>query len=225
VTESQNTRWSLIQRAADGESAAREAFAERYESAIRAYLGARWRGTPVVGDLDDAVQDVFLDCFRDGGALVRAEPERPGGFRAYLYGIVRNVARRIEERRHRRREVQPGSHLDLGAIRAREEPLSRVFDRAWALGIVRQAARLQRRRAADKGEVARRRVEVLRRRYREGQPVRDIARDMNEDPVKIHADHARARTDFKSCLREVLRAHHPDSEVEAECARLLDLLG
>ncbi|MBK8268830.1 MAG: hypothetical protein IPK83_11220 [Planctomycetes bacterium] len=36
------------------------------------------------GDLDDAVQDVFLECFRPDGALDRLDVHRPGGFRAFL---------------------------------------------------------------------------------------------------------------------------------------------
>ena len=50
---------------------------------VRAYLGARWRSSPMLQELDDAVQDVFVECLRHGGVLERARPGQPGGFRAY----------------------------------------------------------------------------------------------------------------------------------------------
>ena len=49
-------------------------------------------------DLDDAVQEVFVECFRQGGVLEAAVDGRVPSFRAFLYGVVRNVARRFESR-------------------------------------------------------------------------------------------------------------------------------
>ena len=86
----------MIQDAAAGDGAARAEFARRYTPLVRAYLGARWRATPLVAEIDDAAQDVFLGCFRDGGVLTRVEAGRPGGFRAFLFGVVRNGARQVE---------------------------------------------------------------------------------------------------------------------------------
>jgi RNA polymerase sigma-70 factor (ECF subfamily) len=220
-----STRWTVIRGAASGEAAAREEFALRYQPVIRAYLGARWRRTPLYDQIDDAVQEVFVDCFKDEGALARVDSRLPGGFRAFLYGVVRNVARRFEERRYRQREVQPGSRLDLEELPAEDEALSRVFDRAWALAVVMQAADLHALRATERGGVSVRRLELLRLRFGEGMPIRDIARAWNEDPVTLHADYARGRSEFKTALREVLRTLHPDREVETECDRLLELLG
>ena len=172
MTQSDSTRWSLIRGAAEGRAPDREAFAERYESVIRTYLGARWRGAPISQEIDDAAQEVFVECFRPGGALGRAAGET--AFRGFLYGVVRNVARRIEERRARR-GVQPGSHLDLAEVEAREEPLSHVFDKAWARALVLQAGLLHAERAKANGEEGRRRVEILRLRFKEGKPIRKIA--------------------------------------------------
>src|SRR5437763_17163300 len=94
------TCWALIRGAAAGHAPDRARFAELYGGAVRAYLAARWQGSPHLQDLDDAVQEVFVACFRPDGALAGAEPER-GGFRPHLYGVVRNVARQIETRRAR----------------------------------------------------------------------------------------------------------------------------
>ena len=57
--------------AADGRAVDRAEFARRYAPVIRAYLGARWRGNGLAQEVDDAVQDVFVDCFSENGALTR----------------------------------------------------------------------------------------------------------------------------------------------------------
>jgi RNA polymerase sigma-70 factor (ECF subfamily) len=211
----------MIRGAAEGEAEARERFAGRYESVIRAYLGARWRRTPLVREIDDAAQEVFLACFKDDGALTRADPDRAGGFRAFLYGVTRNVSRRFEERRARA-ERQPDSRLDLEALEAREAPLSEVFDRAWAMALIREAVRLQEERAREKGERARRRVELLDLRFGEDLPIREIARRWEVDRAWLHHEYATAREEFVRCLRDVVREHMngEPGDVDAECSRL-----
>ncbi len=84
----------------------------------------------LLADLDDAVQEVFLTCFKTGGALDRLDPARP--FRPFFCGVVRNVARQRETRRARRKEQHPSSGFEA-EIEADEDGLSTVFDRAWAL--------------------------------------------------------------------------------------------
>src|SRR5438270_804413 len=124
---SNSTCWTVIQAAAAGQSGPREEFARHYEPVVRAYLTARWpsRGE----DVDDAVQDVFLECFREGGALARVDPDRPGGFRAFLYGVARNVARRTETARARRLQREQTGELEQEPME--DEPsLSALFDRA-----------------------------------------------------------------------------------------------
>ena len=99
VERSESTCWTVIRDAAGGDREARGLFAERYEGIVRAYFKARWRGTRHLRDLDDAVQDVFTECFRSGGVLDRLDPSRPGGFRAFLYGVIRIVALHFEAAR------------------------------------------------------------------------------------------------------------------------------
>lgn len=222
MSEGQNTRWSLIRDAAAGGDAGREAFVRRYEMIVRAYLASRWRTSrPLLGDIDDATQEVFLACFQENGALGRVDPDRPGGFRAYLYGITKNIARRIETRRARR-ERQPGSHLDIEQVAADEPALSRAFDRAWAEGILRDAARLHTERAHEMDDDAARRVDLLRLRFQDGLPIREIARRWSQDPTRVHREYARARREFAAALREVVSLDHPGSRaaIDAECARL-----
>jgi RNA polymerase sigma-70 factor (ECF subfamily) len=194
---------------------------------VRAYLAARWKGSPMVQWLDDAVQEVFLVCLREGGALDRARPDRPGGFRAFFYGLVRNVALRFEQRRARSLARRAPEPAEADELPAREDSLSRVFDRAWARAIMREAAARQAGRADAIGPAARRRVELLRLRFHDGLPIREVARLWQDDPATLHREYARAREEFKAALLDVMAEYHPDSPAQAdrECAELLALLG
>lgn len=224
--DAEPTRWSLIRDAARGEAAARATFARAYEPVVRAYLGARWRGTPFVDEIDDAVQEVFVDCFKDDGALERADPARGPSFRAFLSGVARNVALRAE-RAGARRRARPGAQaFDGDRMPADEEALSTVFDRAWAQAVVRQAGTLQVERARTKGDGALRRVELLRLRFEEGLPIRSIAARWGAQPTEVHRAYARARREFEAALREIVAGVHPGSkeEIRAECLRVLATL-
>lgn len=226
MTDSESTCWSLIEGAASGSAADREQFARHYAPVIRAYLAARWRGTPGLSGLDDAVQEVFVECFRRRGVLERAERERPGGFRPFLYGVARNVARRFEAR-HARHGAP--AEQDLEAIADDEPSLSRAFDQAWARTVLREAAarqEAQARRAGPAGEAALRRVELLRLRFHEGLAIREIAHRWQTDAAALHHEYAKARQEFKDALRQVVAFHHggSDADVEQECVGLLGML-
>jgi RNA polymerase sigma factor (sigma-70 family) len=220
------TSWDLIEGAAGGDRKARSDFTRHYLPVVRAYLTARWRGTPYFSELDDAVQEVFVDCFRHGGILERADPARPGGFRAFLFGVVRNAALHAETRRARERERQDDSTFNPSEHPAGDEALSQIFDRAWAQSVVRQAVKLQASRARGKGEAALKRVELLRLRFQEDRPIREIARLWTVDPAHLHHEFAQARKEFSEAFRETVGLHErcPPERLEAECARLLALL-
>jgi RNA polymerase sigma-70 factor (ECF subfamily) len=224
MSEPQSTCWTLIQAAAAGAAPEREDFARRYAPVVRAYFAARWRGSPLLQDLDDAVQDVFVECLRPGGALDRLDPARGGGFRAFLYGLARNVALRRESRRPREQAANPAAPLDTLAD-DRSSP-SHAFDRAWARAILREAARLQEDRARAEGEAALRRVELLRMRFHENMPIRDIARLWGADAAALHHEYARAREEFRAALLDVVAFHHGGDRASAvgECRELLALL-
>jgi RNA polymerase sigma factor (sigma-70 family) len=219
----ESTCWTVIQAAAAGSPADREAFARRYGPVARAYLAARWRSSPCLHDLNDAVQEVFVECFKQGGVLDRAVCGR--GFRAFLVGVVRNVARRFEAERGRQRERQAPGDMDLEGVADDETTPTRAFDRAWARALLRDAARrLEQHAAAD--AAARRRVELLRLRFYEGLPIREIARRWQADAAVMHHEYARARVEFRAALAEVVAFHRPGTpaEIEQECANLLSLL-
>jgi len=223
--DSETTCWTLIQGAAAGEAKDRETFALLYEPVVRAYLGARWKLSPLRYEMEDVVQDVFVECFKQGGALAAAEPRgRDGAFRGFLHGVVRNVAGRAEERRGARRALQEETTFEARDIEANDESLSLAFDRAWMSTLLRQAVLRQEERARGRDEKARMRVTLLRLRFAEDLPIREIARRWNEPAEKLHHEYATAREDFKVALREVLTFHHPGNprELERELLLLLD---
>src|SRR5262245_60126495 len=210
MPSSDSTCWTIVRGAADGRAADREEFARRYGPVIRACLGARWRGGALSAEVEDAAQEVFVDCFREGGAVERAEPGRPGGFRAFLFGVVRNVALRFE-RNHARRRVRPGAEaFDGDGVPADDASLATVFDREWATSVVREAAARQAERAAKAGNGnngnndALRRVDLLRLRFHDGLAIREIAARWGVDADVLHHEYAKARAEFRAALEDVI---------------------
>jgi RNA polymerase sigma factor (sigma-70 family) len=208
-----------VRAGAGGSPADREELARRYLPVVRAYLSARWRGSTWREHLDDATQEVFVECFRQGGALEAAGAGKIPQFRAFLYGVVRNIARRFESR------SQPAGD-SLSDLEAKDPTLSQLFDRTWAESIMVDAARLQKSRAVERGAEAVQRVELLRLRFEEDLPIRAIAERWNVEPAKLHHAYAEARQEFREALLAVVAFHSPGSaaELEREATELLQAL-
>ena len=223
----QETSWTVLRAAADGDEKAHSVFARSYLPVVRAYLIARWKGSALSGEVEDAVQNVFVECFRSQGVIQRADPQRSGGFRAFLLGTARNVAANMERARDRRLRRIHSDSLHPERIETDETHLSEVFDRAWARALVREAAARMRDEARAKGSSALRRVEILRLRFQEGLPIREIATRLGREPARTHHDYALARKDFRGALERTVSFHSPGSKafVDRECERLLALLG
>ncbi len=222
-----STCWTVIEAAAAGSAEEREAFAQHYYPMVKAYLSARWSHSNYQQDLEDAIQEVFVECFKHGGVLEKANRSSASGFRAFLYGTTRNVALRTETRRARAKEQAPANEEELAQVESREEKLSAVFDRAWATALLREAGQKQKEFAQAKGEAALQRVELLRLRFQQGKPIREIAQLWQCDAAKLHHEYAQAREEFKRALLEVVAFHHPgtDEEINQECSQLLTMLG
>ena len=92
--------------------------------------------------------------------------------------------------------------------------------------ILREAAQKQETRAESEGEPAKKRVELLRLRFYEGLPIREIASRWQMESKVLYREYAQARQEFRSVLFETVAFYHPGSaaEIEAESARLLELL-
>lgn len=220
------TCWTLIQAAARGDGGARADCAVRYVPVVRAALAARWEGSPLLREIEDAVQDVFVECLRAGGAIERADPSRPGGFRAYLRGVVQNVAARIERRAAQLMSKRAPKEFDPEHVPAADTRLSVAFDRTWARSIMREAAALHASRAKAQGPAAEMRREILRLRFEEGLPIRDVAPRLGIESSVAHHEYARARKDFRAALHQVVAFHRPGpaEDVDRECEELLRLL-
>lgn len=222
-----STCWTLIRGAAAGTAEDREEFVRRYASVVKAYLRARWLGSAHFQDLDDAVQEVFVDCLKDSGALERVDRGRRGGFRGFLYGVTRNVGLRIETAKTRHKEHQPSTGHDLDAMERRERSLSRSFDRAWAQSVMREALAELQRKVAALGERAEKRFALLRLRFQDELPIHEIASRWQVEPALLYREFARAKAEFRDALVAVVATQNPDAgqeEVASECAQLLDLL-
>jgi RNA polymerase sigma-70 factor (ECF subfamily) len=221
------TCWTLIEGAAAGDSAARAEFASHYLPVVRAFLSARWRGRAANDDLEDAVQETFVECLREEGALERVGTRRSREFRPFLLGVVRNVALRFETARARRVDAPKSETFQADALPIDEDSLSRIFDRAWAEAILREAAVRQERAARETGQDSIRRVELLRQVFQEGRSIAELSKSWGVGSDFLHREYARARSDFLQALKEVVAFHHPDSPelVAKECHEIARLLG
>lgn len=81
---------------------------------------------------------------------------------------------------------------------------------------MRQASDLMAGRARS-DDRARRRVELLRLRFAEGRPMREIAAAWQADPRQLEYDYDRAREEFTAALHEVVQG-----DAASGCARLLE---
>jgi RNA polymerase sigma-70 factor (ECF subfamily) len=225
--QSHETSWTIIEGAANGSAEARERFAELYAPAVKAYLCKRWEGSPRIASVEDAVQDVFIACFKPGGVLDRVDRNRAGGFRAYFYGAARKTALHLERALDQYETHHTASDFDADRVKADEASLSEVFDRAWAQSIVHEAMFLYRERAAGLGGREMQRIEILRLRFDEGLPIREIATQLNLPPELAHKEYARARRDYRTVLEDVVASHYPGSEdnLDERCREVMLLLG
>lgn len=218
----QDTCWTVVRAATNGDRTARSTFGKFYQGTIRGFFRTRWHTGVLRTDIDDAVQEVFVECLKPGGVLDRADPER-GDFRGLLFGVSRNVARRFEERARGR--LQPEDSSWLRKLASDEAGQETHFDRDWARTLIQQGRRRQRELAMADGESGRQRLELLQRRFQNDEAIRDIATRWGLPAPRVHQIYRNAREEFYRCLREVVGRHAPHgADLDAECRRLLALL-
>lgn len=200
-------------------------FCRSYGPLVRRLLEARWRDSPMTGELEDAAQEVFVECLRPEGALSRVDPHR-GGLSAMLFGVTRNVARRYEERAARRAGLAAGASAMLDGVTAREESMSLVLDREWARSLLRMAGDRMRDAARTGDDAAQQRVELLHLRFTQGVALAEVAERWGADPAAIHRAYARARSEFREHLRRVVSEHsvRAEEQLDDEVERVLRLL-
>ena len=219
------TCWTVIRAAAAGDDVARSTFTAFYLAAVRGYLAARWRGRHHIADLDDASQEVFVECLKPHGVLQRADASR-GDFRGLLFGVTRNVACRFERRALDNGRLRPEDSAWLQDVVADEAGQATLFERSWARSVIFQAKRRHRELAAVDGDAGSRRIELLEGRFGGDEPIRDIAAAWGVSAQDVHNAYRKARSEFYRCLREVVADHaHAGSDIDEECRAVLSALG
>jgi DNA-directed RNA polymerase specialized sigma24 family protein len=226
MTDADTTSWQLVEGAAAGSGSARAEFAHRYGAMIRRQLERRWRQEPLRQQIEDALQEVFVECLKPHGALVRAEQARGIGFRRFLGAVVSNVAARVETRLARQHRRHPGSPSPESAP-ASQTSMAQHVDRAWALGVMREAVEEQERRATAIGAKALLRLKLLRLRFEEGRSIPEVAALWNLPATHVHHQYAKARQDFLKALLVAVERRFPEAtreELEERARQLVELL-
>ncbi len=197
------TNWNVVLSASQPHHDARTEFAVRYAPVIRRYLAGRWRIPSDAPRIDDALQDVFVECFKHGGALERVLPGGDGGFRAYLFAVTRNVAREFE----RQRRCDPLLDADARPDHGQDRP-SVTFDRSWAREIAREAMR-------EFGSTSRRpeerlQFETVRLRFQQELLPREIAARLDGLTARrVSKLIETGMRRYEECLYRVLQRRNP----------------
>ena len=210
------TSWSNIFGASAGDAEARQRFAATYEPVVRVYLEARWANLTLTSQVDDGVQDVFVECFRPNGILEKVTPETVPSFRGYLFGVIKNVARRYEAK------VRVATLPEQ--LEANDTSASAAFDREYALALMREASYIQAALANQSGDAAERRVELLQLRFGQSLPIREIAKLWGVAPAWVHHQYATARSEFQEALECLIQQHEPRLSAADVAQRCRDLL-
>lgn len=220
-----SSSWSLIRGAAAGVPRDRERFAARYTPIVRAYFSARWHLPLGHERVQDACQEVFVQCFRDEGVLSKADPSFAGGFRAFLYGVARRIGANMDRAKGRSRERESDSAL-LGETAPSAAAPSRSFDRAWARLVAREAGQLARSRAA--GHPARLAgLDALYLQFFEGLAPREIAARRGVAVAAVYESLRLAKRDFRAAFVEVMAGYNPqctEAELRQRCIDLVAFL-
>ena len=69
-------------------------------------------------------------------------------------------------------------------------------------------------------------MELLRLRFHENRPIRDIASLWGEDAARLHHEYARARREFQQALRDTVAEYVDDVDgaLDRECRELIESL-
>ncbi len=212
----------LILSAAQGDPESRVLMVSEFEPILSRFFRARWQHTPGLRqDVQEAVQELFVELFRDQGPLQNFDPQRPEGFIPFLLGVARNVGRRIETQRSRRcRFVRPDS---WDRVPGRELECAAELDYRLVYELIQQAWDLHWERAHASGDEAVRRAHILHLRIQHDISIREIAVLWDTDATHLHRQYARARREFRRVVLDLAREQMP-TQLDALGQNLLTLL-
>ena len=220
MTVDQLSSWALVGLIGENVPDAAREFAFRYDRFVRRVLTKRWLGTIYRTHFDDAVQDVFVECFKPGGVLAKADSSRGGAFRSLLFRVTCNVAARYE-RNHNRdlrlisKELTDTHGEDSGAfLQITREEVAEVVSEAL------------RRMSQHTAVEVRERAQLLIQHSCDGQKIIHLAGGDTETAERLHRQHSKAKREFQTFLSEVIQSHYraPPEDVETILKELLGSL-
>ena len=230
----EQTRWSLVLRAGDGDPAEAEAalgeLFQRYRSPLLVYLRGQGHSH---ADAEDLLQGFFARLIEKGW-LAKADPHR-GRFRSFLLGSLKHF--KTNEWRHGRAERRGGGKeiLALDDPDAKQcyelEPGSElapdvVFDRLWAQKVLEHALASLRQEYERASQAER--FAALEPRLPPGRAENDyavLAKRLSLTVNGIKAAVSRMRQRFGALIRaEVADTVGSRADVEAEMNHLLAVL-
>ena len=155
--------------------------------------------------IDDAAQEVYLECFRRGGAFAHFAPERARhGVTGFLRGVVRNVAHRFERQWSRERAHR--AHLTVTPLPVHSSDDAVPAGDSTGVAHEHVVAALDRLDHDDPARGTQRSLRAfLHLHFDDGLPVRTIAKHWQETPDHVHELRSRACRRFRNCLLAVLR--------------------
>ncbi|MCA8951333.1 MAG: hypothetical protein KDE27_17630 [Planctomycetes bacterium] len=173
-----------IAAVAGGDDVASDRFCRAYLPFVRRRLRSRWRGSPLRALVPDAVQEVFVECLRAGGALAHFDGDKAPSLDAFVQGVASNVAARVERREARfgTRCCRCGDRILAFAMPGDAEPAERLAAEDAAVAVRAAVASLD----ADPAGPGHSLGELVRLHFRDGQPVREIAAAWRQPADRVH---------------------------------------
>ena len=217
---SRMTSWVLVGLAGTDEDLAQREFALRYEKFVRRILAKRWLGTVFRTYFDDAIQEVFVECFKPNGVIEKANAQNGNSFRTYLFQVASHVAARFERTHQRQQSIASTNDDHLDDLSSQAMSAYDLVTREEVADLVREA--LHRMTHHYNPEV-RKRGQLLDRHTCQGEKIIAIA-DGNPDLAEqLHRDHTKAKREWKSFLVEVVQSEYrvPGNEAQVIVSELL----
>jgi len=210
-----STRWTVVQQAADSQTASQHALSALSELCQiywrPVYVFLRRQGTGQ-HDAQDLTQGFFANLI-ESRAYSRADPTK-GRFRSFLLGTLKHFVAHARDRDHaqKRGGANLPVQLDEAAISEAEIFASRsnhwsadgVFEREWAASLARQALDRLGQEYELGGKAAL--FEALKSRLTAGEsaavPYDELANRLGRTAAHLRVDVTRLRARYRAILRE-----------------------
>ena len=233
-----STRWTLVRQAADSQTSPEHALGALSELCQiywrPVYLFLRRQGIPQ-HDAQDFTQSFFADLI-ENRAYARAD-EVKGRFRSFLLGTLKHFLAHVRDRDRAQKRGGGAQqvHLDEAALLEVEAHTAfcqswsadRVFDREWAVSLLRQALDRLAQEYAVAGKDAL--FEALKIYLTGGPtaavPYEEMAKRLGRAATTLRSDVARLRARYRAILRDEISGTVVDpSDVDEELRHLREAM-